>query len=119
MRAFCAGLVLSLYVAVGTACGPVQYVSQVTQRAAMEVAAARTAGAHKLAPYEFVTAELYLHKAREEAGYADYQAAIRYGKKAEIMAKKARRLATNAQDPVDQPDDEGTPIDPSATPGEK
>src|SRR5688500_13960882 len=82
----------------GTACGPVQYVSQVTQRAAMEVAAARTAGADKLAPYEFVTAELYLHKAREEAGFADYQAAIHYGKKAEIMARKARRLAIDSGD---------------------
>jgi len=120
VRAFFAGLVLSVYVAIGAGCGPVQYVSQVTQRAAMEVAAARSAGAEKLAPYEFVTAELYLHKAREEAGYADYQAAIRYGKKAEIMAKKARRLASDSQGPAeDEVDDAEAPIDPSATPGEK
>ena len=122
MRAFFAGLVLCLYVTMGAGCGPVQYVSQVTQRASMEVAAARSAGADKLAPYEFVTAELYLHKAREEAGYADYQAAIRYGKKAEIMARKARRLATDSQGPSsgDGSGDDETPIDPSATPsGEK
>ena len=123
MRAFFAGLVLSAYVAMGSGCGPVQYVSQVTQRAATAVAAARSAQADKLAPYEFTTAELYLHKAREEAGYSDYQAAIRYGKKAEIMARKARRLATDASTDAERPagedGDEGSnPIDPSASPGE-
>jgi hypothetical protein len=117
VRASFAGLVLTLYVAVGTACGPVQYVSQVTQRASTELAAARSANADKLAPYEFTTAELYLHKAREEAGYSDYQAAIRFGKKAELMARKARRIATDAQ-PQDEAAPEGSPIDPSATPGE-
>jgi hypothetical protein len=117
VRAFFAGLVLSMYVATGAGCGPVQYVSQVTQRAAMEVAAAKSANADKLAPYEYTTAELYLHKAREEAGYSDYQAAIRFGKKAEIMARKARRLAGDSQGPSS--DSDGAPIDPSATPGEK
>jgi hypothetical protein len=120
VRAFCAGLVLLVYAAMGTGCGPVQYVSQVTQRAATEVAAARSAGADKLAPYEFTTAQLYLHKAREEAGYADYQAAIRFGKRAEIMARKARRIATDQQaTPDPDADDAGeNPIDPSASPGE-
>ena len=116
MRGFCAGLVLSVYVAAGTACGPVQYVSQVTQRASMEVAAAKSANADKLAPYEYTTAELYLHKAREEAGYSDYQAAIRFGKKAELMARKARRLATDSPGTPPTADDEGEPIDPSASP---
>ena len=116
MRAFFAGLVL-MYVAIGTACGPVQYVSQVTQRASMEVAAAKSANADKLAPNEYTTAELYLHKAREEAGYSDYQAAIRFGTKAELMARKARRLASDSQAPPTS-DDAGEPIDPSATPGE-
>jgi hypothetical protein len=81
----------------------------------MEVAAAKSANADKLAPYEYTTAELYLHKAREEAGYSDYQAAIRFGKKAELMARKARRLAADSQgQPL--PDDDGEPIDPSASP---
>jgi hypothetical protein len=104
-------------VAAFAGCGPVQYVSQVTQRASTELAAARSANADKLAPYEFTTAELYLHKAREEAGYSDYQAAIRFGKKAELMARKARRLASDSQAPPTS-DDAGEPIDPSATPGE-
>ena len=119
MRAFF-GLVLFTYVAAGAGCGPVQYVSQVTQRAAMEVAAAKSANADKLAPYEYTTATLYLHKAREEAGYSDYQAAIRFGKKAEIMARKARRLAGDSQAPTSG--DDAAPIDPSASPspaGEK
>ena len=116
MRAFSAGLVLSVVVAFATGCGPVQYVSQVTQRASMEVAAAKSANADKLAPYEYTTAELYLHKAREEAGYSDYQAAIRFGKKAELMARKARRLAGDAQGEPSEPG--AAPIDPSATPAE-
>jgi len=119
VRAFFAGLVLVVYAAMGSGCGPLQYVSQVTQRAATEVAAAKSAGADKLAPYEYTTATLYLHKAREEAGYSDYQAAIRYGKKAEIMARKARRLAADAEPAGDGGDEEGAnPIDPSASPGE-
>ena len=122
MRAFFAGLVLCTFAAMGIGCGPVQYISQVTQRAATEVAAARSAGADKLAPYEFTTAELYLHKAREEAGYSDYQAAIRFGKKAELMARKARRLAADAEGPSAEPgtpgEDDEVPIDPSASPGE-
>jgi len=115
VRAFFAGLVLSVVVACAAGCGPVQYVSQVTQRASMEVAAAKSANADKLAPYEYTTAELYLHKAREEAGYSDYQAAIRFGKKAELMARKARRLAADSQGQA-PPDDVGEPIDPSASP---
>jgi hypothetical protein len=116
VRAFSAGLVLSVVVAFGAGCGPVQYISQVTQRASMEVAAAKSANADKLAPYEYTTAELYLHKAREEAGYSDYQAAIRFGKKAELMARKARRLAADSQGQPSPPDDVGEPIDPSASP---
>jgi hypothetical protein len=103
-----------------TGCGPVQYFSQVTQNAASEVAAAKTAGADRLAPYEYTTAVLYLHKAREEAGYSDYQAAIRFGKKAELMAKKARRMAGQTDEPSSSDGEEAgdNPIDPSATPSE-
>jgi hypothetical protein len=86
------------------ACGPVQYVSQVTQRASAAVQSARSAGADKYAPYEFTMAEQYLHKAREEEGYSDHQAAIRFGKKAEIYANKARRIALEHADEA-----EGTP----------
>ena len=94
-------------------CGPVQYVSQVTRRAAAEVAAAKSAGADRYAPYEYTAAVEFLHKAREEAGYADYQAAIRFGNKAEEHAKKAREIALKN---AGSESEGGEPIDPSASP---
>ncbi len=98
------------------ACGPVQYVAQVTQDASREVAAARSSQADKYAPYEMTMAEEYLHKARELAGYAKYQDAIRFGKKAELMAKTAREICMKEiAKPGDTPD---APVDPSATPTE-
>ncbi len=82
-----------LLFASASACGPVQYVGQVTMDASSALAAARSAGGVRHAPYEMTMAEEFLHKAREEAGYARYQTAIRFGRKAEQMAVKARALA--------------------------
>jgi hypothetical protein len=98
-----------------TACGPFEYINQVTRRAAAEVAAAKAAGAEKYAPYEYTSATLFLHKAREEEGYADHQAAIRFGKKAEQMARKAKKLALE-QAGMESQAPGVAPIDPSATP---
>jgi hypothetical protein len=78
-------------------CGPVEYLNQVTRRAATAQAAAEKVDAEKLAPYEYWTAKEYLHKARELAGYARYQVAIAYGRKAEEAALKARALALEAK----------------------
>ncbi|MFH0902982.1 MAG: DUF4398 domain-containing protein [Pseudomonadota bacterium] len=75
------------------ACGPVEYVNQVTRRARYEVGAAKAAVAERYAPYEYTMAVEYLRKAREEAGASDYQAAIRFGKVAEQMARKATETA--------------------------
>jgi len=61
-------------------CGPVEYISQVGNKAASAVSAAKLAQADRYAPYEFTAAEEYLHKAREEAGYAEYQDAIEFGR---------------------------------------
>lgn len=47
------------------------------------------------APYEYYSAVEYLHKAREEVGTSDYEAAIEYARKARIFAKKARDIALN------------------------
>ena len=96
-------------------CGPIEYINQVSVKAASALADAKRAGADRYAPYEYTAAEAYLHKAREEAGYSDYQAAIRFGKKAELMARKARRLAADSQGQTPA-DDGGEPIDPSASP---
>jgi hypothetical protein len=77
----------------GFGCGPVEYLNQVTRRAATAHAAAEKVDAEKLAPYEYWTSKEYLHKARELAGYARYQVAIEYGRKAEEAALKARAIA--------------------------
>jgi hypothetical protein len=75
-------------------CGPVEYISQVGNRAASSVSAAKLAQADRYAPYEYTAAEEYLHKAREEAGHAQYQDAIEYGRRSEELANRARAIAT-------------------------
>jgi hypothetical protein len=74
-------------------CGPVEYLNQVTNRAGTALAQAQRDSADQLAPYEYRMAAEYHHKAREEAGYASFQVAIDYGRKAEAWAAKARSLA--------------------------
>ena len=94
---------LALWVCGLAACGPVQYISQVTSQASSELAAAKAAGGDKHAPYEYTSAVVYLHKAREEAGYADFQAAVRLGKIAQKMAEKAKEMAlASAGQPPDE-----------------
>jgi hypothetical protein len=82
------------------ACGPIEYVNTVTRGADSAVEAARAANAAKYSPYWWTRAMEYLHKAREEAGYADFQAANRFGRLAEEAAIKAREEALRrAADP--------------------
>jgi hypothetical protein len=80
-------------------CGPVEYINQVSFKAASALAAAKEAQADRLAPYEYAAAESYLHKAREEASYAQYQDSIEYGRKAEEQAHKARAIALTRMSP--------------------
>ncbi len=47
------------------------------------------------APYEYFSALEYLHKAREEVGYSDYEAAVEFAREARILARKARDIALN------------------------
>jgi uncharacterized protein DUF4398 len=82
-----------LLVAALGACGPIEYVNQVSRRADSAVEAARAVQADKYAPYEWTRATQYLHKAREEAAYADFQSANRFGRLAEEAAVKAREEA--------------------------
>ncbi|HUH04070.1 MAG TPA: DUF4398 domain-containing protein [Kofleriaceae bacterium] len=82
-----------LVLAAAGACGPIEYVNQVTRKASASVEAARAAEADKYSPYYYTLAKEYLHKAREEAASADYQAANRFGKRAEEAADKARAEA--------------------------
>jgi hypothetical protein len=45
------------------------------------------------APYEYYSAVEYMHKAREEVGYSDYEAAIEYAREARSFARSAREIA--------------------------
>jgi hypothetical protein len=88
MRALLLGLAL-----LAPGCGPIEYLNQVTRKASQAVAEAQKADAERWAPYEYWGAVEYLHKAREEAGYADFGVAIELGKKATDLATQARSLA--------------------------
>lgn len=75
------------------ACGPVEYMADVSGRASAVVAQARREGAKDAAPYEMTTAELYLARARTEAGRSEYELALTYGRRAEAAAIKALALS--------------------------
>ncbi|WP_164013151.1 DUF4398 domain-containing protein [Pyxidicoccus trucidator] len=74
------------------ACGPVKSTANILD-AEVQIQAARTAGADKLAPFEWTAANLYLDKAREEVGYSDYQAGVDFAVKASRYANEAREKA--------------------------
>ncbi len=88
-------LLLALALAATAACGPVMSTSHLLD-ADVQLEAARTAQADKLAPYEWTAANLYLHKAREEVGYADFEQAVTYASKASKFANAARDVAMKA-----------------------
>src|SRR5437763_432967 len=73
-------------------CGPLQS-STLLVDAQAELAAAKTAEAEKAAPFEFTAAEEYLHKAREEQSYADYEVSVTFAKKARDCARLARQIS--------------------------
>jgi Domain of unknown function (DUF4398) len=66
------------------------------------VARARAAGGAKVAPYETVSAELYLVKAREQQGRAQYGAA-------EELARQSLRFAQEAIERAGQGPGQGGP----------
>jgi hypothetical protein len=76
----------------GAACGPVQSSTLIVDAAA-ELAAADTAQANELAPFEYTAAEAYLHKAREEQSYADFELAVDFARKSRACARVARMIA--------------------------
>jgi hypothetical protein len=90
------------------ACGPVQSTSFLMDAETM-LEAARTAQAEKLAPYEWTSANLYLHKSKEEVGYADFEQAVDYAKKAVDFATRARDLAVRTVKRTETPPAVNTP----------
>ncbi len=76
-------------------CGPLRSTSNLLD-AEVQIQAARTAGAEKLAPYEWTAANLYIRKAREEVGYSDFQAGVDFAEKASKFANDAREKSLAA-----------------------
>ncbi len=76
----------------GAACSPINANREIgdAQRA---LTAAKEAGASRFAIYEYTAATEYLHKAREEANYSDYDAARIYAAHARELAQEARARA--------------------------
>lgn len=79
------------------ACGPIEYVNRVTQRANSAVEVAQADKANELSPYWWTRATLYLHKAREEAAHAGFAAANRFGRIAGDAAERASEEAAGAK----------------------
>jgi sRNA-binding protein len=79
------------------ACGPVNYVSAVTNGASSSVDAARAVDAEKYAPYYYTRAVQYLRMSREQAARADFQGAVKFGKLAHEAGDKAAEEAELAK----------------------
>jgi hypothetical protein len=86
-------------------CGPVQSTSALID-ADVEIEGARAAGAQTSATYELTSAEAYLKKARELAGYSQFENSAVFAAKATEMAKEARVKALAASN---RPDKEAAP----------
>lgn len=112
MRLRLAFMVLAAVALGATGCGPIQSTSLIMD-ADVQLEAARAADAPKYAPYEYTLAEAYLHKAREEQGYADYQVCIDFAQKALDNAKKAKEAAVTQ---VKEQGVNGTPAPAPASP---
>jgi len=89
-------------------CGPVRATSVIGDAEAA-VARARAAGSEKAAPYETISAELYLSKAREQQGRAQYGAAAE-------LANQSLRFAQEAIERTGQSQNRGAPVPSSASP---
>jgi hypothetical protein len=80
--------VACLLVVLAAGCGPVRATS-VIRDAEAAVARARAADGERVAPYETISAELYLAKARDQQGRAQYGAA-------EDLARQSLQFAAAA-----------------------
>ena len=88
-------LVLALTLLAGlftSGCGPLLS-TVLIQQAATELEGAKAARAEQFAPYEYTGAELYLEKAREQQGYAEFAPAVDFAFKARELARKGKEKA--------------------------
>lgn len=84
---------VALFTLLAGGCGPIRYVTVVSQDASRAVQEAEASRAPELAPYEYTAAVEYLQKARLVGGYARYHEAIVFGGKARDFGRKAAELA--------------------------
>jgi hypothetical protein len=94
---------LALVFVLMSGCGPVMYLREVSTRAAASLEQARADGADKDSPYEYTKASLYYEKAREDAGHADYQNAVEWGRRSQDCSMRGSALAKAAQAKHDAP----------------
>ena len=87
----------ALLAALLTACGPIES-SVVIRDATVHLEAARVSDAPRFAQFEYRAAVEYLHKAREEQSYSEYQDAIELAQAASEYAEKARARALGHPD---------------------
>ena len=84
---------LTIFILVmGSGCGPILS-TVLIQQAAAELEGAKAAHAEIHAPYEYTGAELYLEKAKEQQGYAEFSPAVDFAYKARELAKRGKEKA--------------------------
>jgi hypothetical protein len=88
--------VLGIVVPLG--CGPIEYLTRVSSRAASALAQAKEAGAEQKAPYEYAKAVAYLDQARQDAAHAYFQTALDWGRRSEDCSRMA---IARAEQPAD------------------
>jgi hypothetical protein len=92
-------IALSLGLWGAAACGPVESLIVIGD-AKVAIEAAEAAGADQYAPFEHTAAINYLHKAREEMGYSEYEVAIDLAEIARKYAEDARVRTVQGRDPT-------------------
>jgi hypothetical protein len=92
----CALLILGVI----SGCGPIRSTQQIND-AKVAFERARVADSYSNAPYKFFRAQYYLHKAKEEWGYSEFEASYDYATEAERAAEAA--LRKSEEDPWNDP----------------
>jgi hypothetical protein len=103
----------SLALAVLCGCGPAQSTIMINEAEVAFEKARLNDGATK-SPYEFYSAQEYLHKAKEEWGYSDFEAALDYAALARKFSEEAIKRAKGKDLGAEPPPDPTQAADPEA-----
>ena len=96
------GLLALTVTTFATGCGPLLSTYLILSANA-ELQGAKAAEAEVHAPYEYTAANLYLDKAREQQGYAEFGPAIDFAYKAKDLALKGKNKSLEAQSQAPPP----------------